>query len=787
MDVEDYLLIATGVIFVIAILIVILQPTQKVKDHCDSDDECKKDEVCLYNPDYNKKMCTLKGRQYCELDIKSLISCDSSAEGSCLTCDNEPSWSCQTTLGKKCDKKNVCSDGETCEKIQDEYRCSKNIQWTKTEDKGPCSVESDCTKFGNNTFCETGGRCIKYNKFTLPQSILESVPGKDGKSVVCALDSDCTKFGGNICIEKKCMKQMGWCAPPFKTGSGTCNRFTGTDILVETTNDSGQKEYQWSCACDTNVFSNTTSGDCTLLKQCSGAEKKEGGMYLAPCVYERKGTIDTTPRECSTDTDCTTDPAANVSGVTKSNSRCVKQDEKGVCYCQWGSDTQNGTLNKKQAELIQAHRNPYPSTNDEEDQTGGLCNCRDIATFESIQQSPGEDSKRWALYCTSEGICAESGGKLDGATCECTKPGLINCGSVNPSCTDSCVEDPCLPGKMVTTSTGSHCSCPTNCTDISSPELCSKLLDPSRNSMCTWNDDKCTRNENTYKWNFWKAGDENYYKGYDTKSCVAFCGPEHNPCGGQGNCNVSIDDMDKTDVSCLPCECGFDGDYCQTMTNVLPPGYLCSYDPCVGYTEEKECVNSTAWGLQVCAWDSANKICMTDYSGSYALPPNLMPKEKRVTAYNTCASKKKQKECEAILGCEWADGKCNSDPAHFGDACCGNCLAGYLDKTRFPDPKTKFVDYGSKSARNYVGLCHPACNSDKDCSGKNICLEMVLNPLAGKADSMRPVVVTKKCCDNDDDDYPNCDSENTIKCRKGKICVDPCFKSSTCNDNYPLT
>ena len=46
---------------------------------------------------------------------------------------------------------------------------------------------------------------------------------------------------------------------------------------------------------------------------------------------------------------------------------------------------------------------------------------------------------------------------------------------------------------------------------------------------------------------------------------------------------------------------------------------------------------------------------------------------------------------------------------------------------------------------------------------------------------------SKKCCDNDDDDYPNCDSENTIKCRKGKICVDPCFKSSTCNDNYPLT
>ena len=798
MDVEDYLLIATGVIFVIAILIVILQPTQKVKDHCDSDDECKKDEVCLYNPDYNKKMCTLKGRQYCELDTKSLISCDSSAEGSCLTCDNEPSWSCQTTLGKKCDKKNVCSDGETCEKIQDEYRCSKNIQWTKTEDKGSCSGETDCTKFGNNTFCEFG-RCIKYNKFTLPQSILESVPGKDGKSVVCALDSDCTGVGGNICIEKKCMKQMGWCAPPFKTGSGTCNRFTGTDILVETTNDSGQKEYQWSCACDTNVFSNTTSGDCTLLKQCSGAEKKEAGMYLAPCVYERKGTIDTTPLECSTDVDCTNDPAANVSGVTKSNSRCIQQDGKGVCFCQWGTDKTSGTLSKKQAELIQAHRDPYPKTDPTTgNQIGGLCNCKNISNFESVQQTSGEESKRWTLYCNSANSCTESGGKLQEGQCVCSGPGiplgLINCNEIDNSCTNVCIQDPCIPGKLYTPAEGdSYCTCPTDCSDISDSNLCVSLKDPTGKTMCTWNNDnKCVPSDNKYKWHFWQSGDENYYKGFGSKSCVAFCATANNPCGGQGNCSIKTDTTGKTVISCLPCECGFEGDYCQTMTDFLPHGNICSYDPCVGITNANDCGSASGWLTQSpCKWDSDNKICLTDDDRSYQLPPNMLPIVQRKTAFGTCSKKKNQKECQSVIGCEWADSVCNDVPAYYGDACCGRCLAGYLSKTKFPDyhPDPYRPDYGEKDGRYYVGLCHPTCNSDDDCPGKNICLEMVLNPLAGRPKGMSPIQTDAKCCDDNDDNFPNCETnpESNNKCRKGKICVDPCFKNATCNDNYPQT
>ena len=70
------IIVIVSIVFVLAIVSAIVLPMifkpKQIKDHCDSDKDCGKDQRCLLNPNRNAKACVAKNKKFCSMQSNQL-------------------------------------------------------------------------------------------------------------------------------------------------------------------------------------------------------------------------------------------------------------------------------------------------------------------------------------------------------------------------------------------------------------------------------------------------------------------------------------------------------------------------------------------------------------------------------------------------------------------------------------------------------------------------------------------------------------------------------------------
>ena len=573
-----------SIIFVLAVVAAIVMPMifhpKQLKDHCDSDADCGKDQRCILDPNTNKNTCVEKGKKFCSMFTNNLTACNISTDDNCKECAIEGgqdlSWSCQSSLwnGDKprnscippgpgklepcpgpgpcptgCNKGEICIDGTGVGPGGKTGRCSLPRTWHKS--KIYCTSDPHSTDYNKNceTACShilgeydaTAKKCITFEETTIPPGTVQPTSKK------CTKDSDCTEKG-ELCARGFCSQVKGWCQIPMAQ-SNQCNEFTGTYTLRQEVDVDGKIVYKWVCLCDTNLFDLGVGEDCTNLVACGG-ETQQTGKY----VYIPELTADKKVIQCSDTTNCKT------TGAICQTQRLGDNGNK-ICYIPWDSSEE---------------RSPYPCTSDGDKENscgfgvtypkhgGSTCNCgnEDILITNQVPGSPA--SKRWIMACKNKSLCEISGGADSTGVCKCSWPLKLD--------KNSCIPDPCFPGYS-TDEAG--CFCPNK------KLLCEK----------TKNSTKCKDGGNQNGGPTPKSGDRNIINSFKNtfqdfwpsvgdsgEICQPMCGA-NSPCGDKGFCNPMRNQSGTYNLNC-DCLCGSEGIFCQyaSSDNKVPRGELCNIE-----------------------------------------------------------------------------------------------------------------------------------------------------------------------------------------------------------------
>ena len=563
------IIVIISIVFVLAIVSAIVLPMifkpKQIKDHCDSDKDCGKDQRCLLNPNRNAKACVAKNKKFCSMQSNQLTACNVATDSICKECartgGQDLGWKCQSSLlksdgaprnsckpspggvGNPCGPgpcPTGCEQGEVCIEglgaSPGSGRCSLPRTWHKSEiycssNKNSTYYDKECqTKCKNLPLGEydaKDGKCIVFEETHVPSGTVQST------NKVCTADKECGN--GEICVQGKCAQVKGWCQIPLRP-SPDCNEFTGTYTLREVIDDKNQISYQWSCLCDTNLFDVGVegAGNCTNFVGCLGATKGERKVYVPGS------------KRCS------------------GNNECDKEEicYDGNCYVEWTSDS--GV-------------SPYPCSDGVcgygvENPKGSICDCPEGTEFAAsnlLTGGPGykKDSKRWAMICKTDNACQVSGGTQPSVEkfsdeyednkeqqCICDWPLRTDLE------TNTCVPDSCYPGYSI----DGGCFCPNT-----------KVLKGKNGPI---GGPKKLTSQPISRWDpsqelypFLQVGGEGA-----VTTCAPLC--SNDPCNGRGKCDPILDG--NTYVSSCDCDCGSEGLFCQIAAedNKIPTGELCNIE-----------------------------------------------------------------------------------------------------------------------------------------------------------------------------------------------------------------
>ena len=313
---------------------------KNISPYCENDSECPDRTKCVYNPDYDNKLCSTT--KYCAVNNNNLTKCNydvTSTKNTCKSlCNNEPVFSC-----------------------------------IQVNDDNPYVFKKDNMQYNIKNSPTGSGWClpdinpkdnIKCNKYTSDTILLENKDGSYNWGCYCKTNlfthsmspiSDCTEFIGctddnnnnyplyNKDLYKKCIKDSE-CGP-----EGKCWGPNGEKIFNP---DSGVCYSKWTSDKDTNPIVN---GFCDCPSGTSFVKLNDGYNSVLRCGSDScsPGVLDPNKKKsciCKTGyISCPydLDPASDLAKSCINNPMCIKDtcggdnigswyNNQHICNCSHG-------------------------------------------------------------------------------------------------------------------------------------------------------------------------------------------------------------------------------------------------------------------------------------------------------------------------------------------------------------------------------------------------------------------------------------------------------------------
>ncbi len=384
----------------------------------------------------------------CEINKKTVVVCDTSADTACLN------WSCTPSKGK-CEPKNkpdltecdadssICTKGDACLA----GLCAPGAL-VGCDDGNPCTNDTcdpvgGCTHTNNNVTCNDNSACTQTDVCS-------------GGSCVGTLPKNCDD--ANACTADSCEASTGNCLGDFLTGPGcddgnpctltdTCAAGVCTPKSNVTCNDGKTCTFD---VCDSKT------GKCAYNAVPDQIACEDGNLCTLADNCQKGVCTPGKTLACNDNSPCTNDSC----DITTGKCSYVNANEGGACTD--GDACTVGDLCKAGACISGATKD---------------CNTGNPCVLDKCDQQTGKCvAKVGTLPCDDGNACSE-GDACDNGTC---KPQVvIFCDDGNACTTDSCDT---TNGKCVYAANSAPCSDGTACT---SGDICSKGACIGTPTVCT--------------------------------------------------------------------------------------------------------------------------------------------------------------------------------------------------------------------------------------------------------------------------------------------------------------
>jgi len=561
------------------------------KDDCKNDSDCKPNQICQYDGDYNKYICVDSKSKFCGITNNiDLYTCNPnqippppspspspsppSSFFDCNNCTNQPEWGCsKVNWGNNWDSithQQIINMGS---------KYSTGIAYASTQNTFGTGMIFNIKSIDNNnnsiTCIDITNPGTNYNIGDIITIIQENSDNNATIKINSNFKPYVWKQNNKTIIIPE--TNFGWCLPKI-INEPNCNIYTSDTVLES----DGNGYYSWGCIChNPAMFDHISNGQssCDSNKTCNNS----GTLYV-PYIDPNNNL-----KSCTTNNQC---------GDT--NLFCCKQDwplnKTGECL----NDGETTTENNYYCHV------PWNSQKNTDPRTG-ICICDQNKKFVSYVNTASDYSK----LCLFDSCSSQYGGKFnyDTGICDCPPPYLScgpNDGSTNPQvniCKEQiCITDVCWPFGYYD-SNSSSCKC-----IASIDEANTKNKDISNKENYYIYNENCQVEPNT---------------NWANSSCKILCDSTspYYPCINGSTCKVKLtDEKDPnsykieicTDCPCPNCNVG----YCDKEIGIIKNEQDCTNKQGTWTPAEDNCEDLNNIALPYCSGINSTKSSYGEHCNS---------------------------------------------------------------------------------------------------------------------------------------------------------------------------